>query len=369
MFVQLRSRFVRSRVVHALVVPSLVGAALVSASAWAAEPAMSDEAREKARAGVALLEDPEGARYDEALLAFREAYKLSSNPNLLANIALCALKLERDGEAIEAYTDYLAKGTGILPAERAQVNNDIRTRKATLATLVLEFEPASVQIVDERTNPVDGKVIRNRYDAQGGKLTLGLRSGPHRLIVSAPGYVDKTLNLTLGASSSTTEKVALTPESAKPAAAQQEPPKPKVVEPEAPKPEPKKSAPPVEASPRDGESVPTSVWIGAGVTAALGLGAGVTGALALANKSSFDDANDGTNAAEAEDLRAGGVALNLTTDVLLGATAASAIVTAVLYFTSSDGDEAPASTTLARLRVVPATDARSFAGVALSGAF
>jgi hypothetical protein len=354
---------------QACVAVALLVSALAPASASAADPPMSDEAREKARAGVALLEDPEGARYDEALLAFREAYKLSSNPNLLANIALCALKLERDGEAIEAYTEYLAKGTGILPAERAQVNNDLRTRKATLATLVLEFEPAAIQIVDERTNPVDGKVIRNRYDAQGGKLSLGLRSGPHKLTVSAPGHVDKTLSLTLGASSSTTERVVLAPEAPKSEPAKLEAPKTESATSDARRPEPAKSpaAPPVSAPSRDGGSVPTSVWIGAGVTAALGLGAGVTGGLALANKSSFDDANDGSDTAEADDLRSSGVTLNLTTDVLLGATAASAIVTAVLYFTS--GEEVPASTTLARLRVVPATDAQTFAGLALSGAF
>jgi hypothetical protein len=109
------------------------------------------------------------------------------------------------------------------------------------------------------------------------------------------------------------------------------------------------------------------VWIGAGVTAALGIGAGVTGGLALANKSSFDAANDGTDPAEADDLRSSGVALNLTTDVLLGATAASAIVTAVLFFTS--GDEDPSATTLARMRLVPATDAQTFAGLELSGSF
>jgi hypothetical protein len=333
-------------------------------TARAEEPAMSDEAREKARAGVALLDDPDGARYDEALLAFREAYALSKNPNLLANIGLCALKLERDGEAIEAYTEYLAKGTGILASERQQVTNDIKTRKATLATLTLETTPDAVAVLDERTNPVDGKVVRNRYAVTGGKATLGLRAGPRKLTVTAPGHVETTIDIALAPSITQTRRVELAkiPEAAKPA-----PPTPPPPERKASTAGPASPAKPAAATNDAGGGLPTAVWVGVGVTGALAIGGGVVGALALANKSSFDDANDGSDPAAADELRATGETLNLTTDIVLGASLAGAVTTIVLYAVS--GDEPAAVAALPRVRIAPATDGRSFGGLSIIGAF
>ncbi|HKQ69924.1 MAG TPA: hypothetical protein VJT73_11325, partial [Polyangiaceae bacterium] len=73
-------------------------------------PAKDDErmaeARKQFQAGVNLLDDPEGAKYEQAYHAFRKAYDLSHSATVLGNIAFCALHLERDGEAIDAYTQY-----------------------------------------------------------------------------------------------------------------------------------------------------------------------------------------------------------------------------------------------------------------------
>src|SRR4051812_675274 len=65
------------------------------------------EARKQFQAGVNLLEDPEGAQYEQAYNAFRKAFELSRSPKVLGNIGFCALHLERDGEAIDAYNTYL----------------------------------------------------------------------------------------------------------------------------------------------------------------------------------------------------------------------------------------------------------------------
>src|SRR6476646_5802305 len=93
-----------------------------SVAAHAADPARDAEGRKAFSAGVILLQDPDGAKYDEALVQFRRAYELVGSWKVLGNLGLCALKLERDGEAIDAYEKYLASGGKDIDAqERAQV--------------------------------------------------------------------------------------------------------------------------------------------------------------------------------------------------------------------------------------------------------
>src|SRR6187549_2999033 len=82
------------------------------ARAQSANPSAADleSAKKSFATGVALLQDPDSPRYDEALLHFRRAYELSGSWKALGNLALCLFKLERDGEAIEAYEKYLQSG-------------------------------------------------------------------------------------------------------------------------------------------------------------------------------------------------------------------------------------------------------------------
>src|SRR6185436_17983733 len=101
----------------------------------AADAANEKEAREHFRAGVHYLQDIEGERYEEAYAEFKAAYSLSQSPKVLGNIGLCAMKLERDGEAIEAYGRYLREVSDIAPDERAQIERDLETLTASAAHL------------------------------------------------------------------------------------------------------------------------------------------------------------------------------------------------------------------------------------------
>src|SRR6185436_89604 len=96
----------RHRSFRLLPIALLLGAAHV-APARAADPPVSEEARMHFTAGVNLLRDPDGARYEEAYREFKAAYAASPNYKILGNLGLCAMKLERDGEAIESYSSYL----------------------------------------------------------------------------------------------------------------------------------------------------------------------------------------------------------------------------------------------------------------------
>ena len=65
----------------------------------------------------------------------------------------------------------------------------------------------------------------------------------------------------------------------------------------------------------------------------LGVGAAVSGLVAVDTRSRFETANDGSNAARAEDLRSTGQTLNVLSDILLVGTLVGAAVTTYLYVT------------------------------------
>jgi hypothetical protein len=159
-----------------------VGIVLVSSLASAATPAETSEAKRAFEAGVNLLQDPDGARYDEAIVHFRKAYSLIGSWKVLGNLGLCALKLERDGEAIDAYEKYLAEGkTEIDPGERTQVERDLRTLKAQVVKVRFQFGAAASRVVDERPN-ARGAMVRNEYPVAAATLELGLHPGHHVIV-------------------------------------------------------------------------------------------------------------------------------------------------------------------------------------------
>src|SRR5258706_16405608 len=55
----------------------------------------SPEAREQFNVGVSLLQDPDGANYEEAFKAFLRAYTATPSWKILGNLGLSALKIER----------------------------------------------------------------------------------------------------------------------------------------------------------------------------------------------------------------------------------------------------------------------------------
>src|SRR5688500_5916327 len=110
------------------------------------------EARKQFTAGVNLLDDPDGAKYEEAYHAFKKAYALSRNVKVLGNIGFCAMHLERDGEAIEAYSTYLREAPDIDERERAQIQRDLATLSSTIARvkIIVKHPATSFQLVDVR---------------------------------------------------------------------------------------------------------------------------------------------------------------------------------------------------------------------------
>src|SRR6185436_14737958 len=117
----------------------------------AADAANEKEAREHFRVGVNYLQDIEGERYEEAYAEFKAAYALSHSPKVLGNVGLCAMKLERDGEAIDAYTRYLGEVNDIAPDEKEQIVRDLETLRASAAKVTLTLESGPAMVLDTRT--------------------------------------------------------------------------------------------------------------------------------------------------------------------------------------------------------------------------
>src|SRR5262245_49147386 len=189
---------------------------LVAGPAKADDVPVSDNARQHFRTGVTLLQDPDGARYEEAYQQFKAAYAESPSWKILGNLGVTAMKLERDGEAIEAFQGYLEQGGKELSkAERAQFQSDLDTLSATAATVTISGLPAGTRVTDVRS-PNTGSDIKNYYEVPAGDtLVLRVRPGAHRFTAQWADQEPQTHELVTSASTSHElkfEPVPLAPE-------------------------------------------------------------------------------------------------------------------------------------------------------------
>jgi hypothetical protein len=327
-----------------------------SARADGAKLPISDEARAKFSAGVALLTDPEGPRYEEAYRAFKAAYASSPSPKILGNLGLCAMKLERDDEAIAAYEKYLTEmGKDLPPDDAKQIKSDLATLKASVAHIMVESDPPGAEIFDARV-PVRGDRILNSYGVLSQPTKLGLRQGTHQLTVRLSGQPDQTWDVeVIGGQDLPPHKFVFKTEATSPSPAVPVSPAPT---------QPPPPPPPVMSRP-----IPTSVWIGAGVTGALTVATVATSVLAMANHNDYENALHQGNTSQESSLKDSGNTKNLIADVCLGGAVVGAVVTGVLYLTrpavamSTESDK-----TGTTLRIVPEVGTSS-ASIGLRGSF
>jgi hypothetical protein len=320
----------------------------VSREAQAADVAITDNARNHFKAGVNLMQDPDGARYEEALREFRAAYDDSPSWKILGNLGICAMKLERDGEAIEAFETYLREGgKEIDEADREQFQRDLHTLTAGVTWVAVESLPADAVIVDRRI-PVAGRPIENRYRLVEGRQRIGVRAGQHELTASFEGHESETWAFSANGGE-LTHSFAL-----------------KVVA--VNEPTPTTTVTPAEsAAPEYERPVPTLTYVGMGLTGAFAVGATVTGILALGKKSDFEEVN-GSDAEKAEELRDQGQTLNLVTDIMIGGAILAAGATAVIYFTRPEV-EVTQGKSARRFDVAPVVLPSGGGGLWLHGSF
>jgi tetratricopeptide (TPR) repeat protein len=97
----------------------LAGGMLVS-SAASAQVSADDKAKEWYESGKAFYQE---ARYDQALVEFEIAYRMSSRPTLLRSIGYCYEKLDRLEEALDAFYRWLGQAA---PQDHTEIERHIR---------------------------------------------------------------------------------------------------------------------------------------------------------------------------------------------------------------------------------------------------
>jgi hypothetical protein len=173
-----------------------VACAALSAHAFAQGSDVSDEARKHFKAGVSFLQDPDGARYEEAYAEFKAAYAASPSPKILGNLGLCAMKLERDGEAIDAYARYLREAPDVEAEERNQIVQDLQTLQVSVVRVSITVDRPGASIIDRRV-AVRGDKVTNVYPVAGKSLEIGVRPGHHEITARLAGFEDATWELDL----------------------------------------------------------------------------------------------------------------------------------------------------------------------------
>jgi len=332
----------------ALVVASLLICTLHASAASAEDAPISEEAKRHFKAGVALLQDPDGEKVEEAYREFKAAYQISQSPKILGNMGFCAMKLERDGEAIDAYSRYLREVADIDPDERAQIVRDVQTLSVGVVRVTVTVNEPGALVTDVRV-PVRGEKITNTYTLEQGKLSVGIRPGHHVISARAPGFEDATWEVDALAGSKESHDFVL-----------------KKAAPPPPPPPPGGTTPGAEKS--SGPGIWPFVVAGVGV-AALGTGT-VTGIVALNKTKSIADACPNDTCPRRFDLdgqRSSARTFVTVTDILL---IGGGVLTAgglAWWLLSPSGDEKKPSPTAAALKSISAACTPETRGAACFG--
>lgn len=183
----------------------LVLLALMVAPALAAEPPPTPEARLHFKAGIAALE---GEQWQTAYHEFKSAYAITPRWTILGNLGIAAWQLERDGEAIDAMEQYLARGgVEIDTAEASKVRATIGHLQAAAATVHIEASGV-FSVVDTRA---DEPAVVNEYGPFQDRVQLRLRPGQHTLELQRVGMKVPAWRATLDAGAVTSVSFVLPP--------------------------------------------------------------------------------------------------------------------------------------------------------------
>jgi hypothetical protein len=276
-------------------------------------------------AGVALLQDPKAPRYEDAYREFKAAYAAAPSYKILGNLGLCAMKIERDAEAINAYETYLNEaGPELTSQEREQIQRDLLTLKAGIVRVTVSSNPPGATILDVRT-PVEGQDVRNLYGPVLTPLTLALRRGHHVITARMNGYQDQQWEFEASGTTLPPRVFTMT-------------------------------KPVVERPPTRERPTPISAYVAGGVTLALAATGTIFGLTALHKHNDFNSLNDGSHTSEADTAKTNGQTLNVITDCLFGGAVIGAVVTSALVLSRSS-IERPAGGALLP-RVTPTWDGR-----------
>jgi hypothetical protein len=323
------------------------------------------KAKQHMAAGVAFMQDPDGARYEEAYPEFRKAYELSGSLNALQNLAICSMKLELDGEAIKYFARFVEKkGDDIDEADKTQVERDLAALKSSVAWIKISSDKGGVSMSDVRT-PRRGAKVRNQYDVGIQERAIGVHPGEHVFTAVGPDGKELSWRITLKNGKTESHEFRYDPNA--PVTADgftMDDPKPDTPEED-------------EGDEDGGGGVNAGVWVALGITiAALGVWAGFMGKSA-GDKAEYDDKILGKKELKVQQEAADDLeTTNLLADVFLGVAGAGAIATIIIAAVTAGGDDdsedearSGDSNTAVNLKLSPSFDPRGGGALMLTGEF
>ncbi|HET9929428.1 MAG TPA: hypothetical protein VFQ35_02020 [Polyangiaceae bacterium] len=167
-----------------------------------ASPKVSAEAQGHFRNGVELLQS-EAPNYQDAYDQFKLAYEKSHSWKVLGNLGLCALKLERDGEALADFEEYLkVGGRNVAKSERAAIERDMLLARGNAANVEL-VASSEGEVIDSRAMSTAGA---QHYALEFGTTTLLVRAGTHTFVARDKSGRALTWAVTLGPGSRVTHR-------------------------------------------------------------------------------------------------------------------------------------------------------------------
>jgi len=147
--------------------------------------------------GVELLQ-ASPPNYQDAFRQFQLAYqKTHGSWKVMGNLGLCALKLERDGEALSYYQGYLKDGGDqIDPDERSHIEREMLLIQGNMAHVALKSSQPDVRYSVSRQGSAVPPQI---YEAQAEVTELGLRAGTLDITATTHDGAQLTFSVTLAA--------------------------------------------------------------------------------------------------------------------------------------------------------------------------
>jgi len=269
----------------------------------AVPPEKLEKAKVHMAAGAAFYDDPSGHKCEEAIREFKTAFELSGSPNAARNLAICALELERDGEAIQYYQEFLTRPKkDPKQNEVDQAERDLKALRSAVAWITVSANEEGVRLTDTRTTS-RGQAVINRYVIGKTPIKLGIHPGDHNFVATLEGKQDVTWKIEIVNGTTHTKTLEMQ------TAVVQGPEKPDIVE----------------------RPIPVYAWVVGGLT--VGILGGWVGTMVWASgeKATFDQQNGTVPVQEATRLRNNVQTANLVADVFLGISAAAVVGTIVVF--------------------------------------
>jgi hypothetical protein len=313
---------------------------LPDGSSWAgdkkAAAADIEAAKKHMAAGVGFMQDPDGARYEEAYAEFQKAYELSGSLNALQNLAICSQNLELDGEAIGYYEKFLeGKGSAIDSATRDQVERDLSALKAAVSWVTLTTDKAGAKITDTRF-PKRGSPVNNEYKGSIQGTKVGIHPGKHKFVATLSGSKDQVWEVDIANGSELSHQFSF-----------EKPGGPVTAEGFTDK----DLGTGEEPKPDEGDEggLPVYPFVVGGITVAAAVPWVIFMVMSSGSKSDYDDTKTKyeqgqASQTELDDAKSSLNTNNLLADVFLGVTAAAGVATiiCIVVAATAGGDDTPA---------------------------